>query len=157
MTLGKQFDLAMAPVTHLQSKNRTSLVAQKVKNLPAIQETWVWSLGWEDLLEKRMVIHSSILAWRIPWTEGPCGLQAMGSQRVRHNWETNTFTFTLRLDEGEHSARHSQGVPPDCTLFPFHLLVLCFSVNLIPSAYVFCNPNLSLSIITPSLKKKKLI
>ena len=58
-----------------------------------MQETWVWSLGWEDPLEKGMVTHSSILAWRIPWTEKPDGLQAMGSQRVRHNWATNTFTF----------------------------------------------------------------
>ena len=57
-----------------------------VKNLPAVQETWVWSLGWEDLLEKEMAIHSSILAWRIPWTEEPGGLQSMGSQRARHDW-----------------------------------------------------------------------
>ena len=61
-----------------------SLVAQTVKNMPAVQETWVWSLGWEDPLEKGMATHSSILAWRIPWTE-------MGSQRVRHDWATVTF------------------------------------------------------------------
>ena len=62
-----------------------SLVAQMVKNLPAMQETWVRSLGWEDPLEKRTVTHSSILAWRIPWTEEPGRLQSMGSQRVGHN------------------------------------------------------------------------
>ena len=62
-----------------------SLVAQMVKNLPAMQETWVRSLGWEDPLEKEMANHSSILAWRIPWTEKPGGLQSMGSQRVGHN------------------------------------------------------------------------
>ena len=62
-----------------------SLVAQRAKNLPAKQETWVWSLGWEDPLEKRMATHSSILVWRIPWTEEPGGLQSMGSQRVRYN------------------------------------------------------------------------
>ena len=56
-----------------------------VKNLPAMQETQVQSLGWEDSLEKGMAIHSSILAWRIPWTEEPGGLQSMGSQRVGHN------------------------------------------------------------------------
>ena len=56
-----------------------------VKNLPAVQETWVQSLGQEDPLEKEMAIHSCILAWRIPWTEEPGGLQFMGSQRVRHN------------------------------------------------------------------------
>ena len=52
-----------------------------VKNPPAMQETWVRSLGWEDPMEKEMATHSSILAWRIPWTEEPCGLQPMGSQR----------------------------------------------------------------------------
>ena len=57
-----------------------SLVAQLVKNLPVMQETWVRSLGWEDPLEKRMATHSRILAWRIPWT-----LQSIGSQRVRHD------------------------------------------------------------------------
>ena len=56
-----------------------SLVAQLVKNLPAMWETWVRSLGWEDPLEKEMATHSSILAWRIPWTEEPGGLQSMGS------------------------------------------------------------------------------
>ena len=62
-----------------------SLVAQTVKNLPAMQETSVPSLGWEDPLEKGMATHSSILAWEIPWTEEPGGLESMGSQRVRHN------------------------------------------------------------------------
>ena len=56
-----------------------------VKNLAAMQETWVQSLGWEDPLKKEMVTHSSILAWRIPWTEEPGGLPSMGSQRVRHD------------------------------------------------------------------------
>ena len=69
-----------------------SLVAQIVKNPPAMQETWVQSLGWEDLLEKRLATHSSILAWRIPWTEEPGGLQSMGLQRVGHDWVTK-FQF----------------------------------------------------------------
>ena len=56
-----------------------------VKNLPAMRETQVRSLGREDPLEKRMAIHSSILAWRIPWTEKPGGLQSMESHKVRHN------------------------------------------------------------------------
>ena len=60
-------------------------MAHTVKNLPAIQETQVQSLGWEDSLEKGMATHSSILAWRIPWTEEPGELQSMGSQRVGHN------------------------------------------------------------------------
>ena len=63
----------------------TSLVAQMVKSLPAVQETWVQSLGREDPLEKEMATHSRILAWRIPWTEEPGGLQSTGSQRVRHD------------------------------------------------------------------------
>jgi len=58
-------------------------VAQVVKNLPAMQETWVQSLGWEDPLEKGMATHSSILAWRIPWTEETGRLQSMELQRVR--------------------------------------------------------------------------
>ena len=58
------------------------LVAQMVKRLPAIRETWVRSLGWEDPLEKEMATHSSIHAWKITWTEEPGGLQSMGSQRV---------------------------------------------------------------------------
>ena len=64
---------------------RTSLVAQRVKRLPAMQETWVPSLGWEDPLEKEMATHSSILAWKIPWMEEPGRLQSTGSQRVRHD------------------------------------------------------------------------
>ena len=56
-----------------------------------MQETWVPSLGWEDPLEKKMATHSSILAWKTSWTEEPGGLQSMGSQRVRHNWVTNTY------------------------------------------------------------------
>ena len=65
---------------------RASLVAQRLKHLPAMQETWVWFLGWEDPLEKEMATQSSILAWRIPWTEEPGGLQSTGSQRVGHDW-----------------------------------------------------------------------
>ena len=56
-----------------------------VKRMPTMQETWVQSLGWEDLLDKEMATHSSILAWKIPWIEDPGRLQSMGSQRVRHN------------------------------------------------------------------------
>ena len=60
-----------------------------------MRETWVQSLGWEDPLEKEMATHSSILAWRIPWTEEPGGLQFIGSQRVRHDWATSLhFTST---------------------------------------------------------------
>ena len=64
---------------------RASLVAQMVKNPPAVQETWVRSLGCKDPLEKGTDIHSGILAWRIPWTEEPSRLQSVRSQRVRHD------------------------------------------------------------------------
>jgi len=60
-------------------------IAQTVRNLSTMQETWVRSLGWEDPLEKGMAIHSSILVWRIPWTKKPGGLQFMGSQRVGYD------------------------------------------------------------------------
>ena len=63
---------------------KSSLVAQMVKSLSAMQDTQVQSLGWEDPLEKEMATHSSILAWKIPWTEEPSRLQSMGSQRVGH-------------------------------------------------------------------------
>ena len=62
-----------------------SLMVQTVKNLPAMRETQVQSLGWEDPLEKGMATHSSILAWRISWSEDPGRLQSIGSQRVRYN------------------------------------------------------------------------
>ena len=71
-------------------------MAQIVKNLPAICETWVRSLGWEDSLEEAMVTHSSILAWRIPWTEEPGELQSMGSQKVKHDGATNTRILQRR-------------------------------------------------------------
>ena len=64
---------------------RASVVAQMVKNPPTMQEAQVQSLVWEDPLEKAMATHSSILSWRIPWTEEPGGLQSMGSQRVGYN------------------------------------------------------------------------
>ena len=69
----------------LNSTLGTSLVAQRVKRLPAMWETSVRPLGLEDPVEKEMATHSSILAWRIPWTEEPGGLQSMGSQRVGHD------------------------------------------------------------------------
>ena len=56
-----------------------------VKHLPTMQEAWIQSLGWEDLLEKEMAAHSNTLAWKIPWREQPGRLQSMGSQRVRHD------------------------------------------------------------------------
>ena len=68
---------------------KTSLVAQTVKRLSTMRETWVRALHWEDPLEKEMTVHSSTIASKIPWTEEPGRLQSMGSQRVGHNWATS--------------------------------------------------------------------
>ena len=87
------------------SFNYAFLVAQMVKNLPAMQETQVQFLGQEDPLEKGMATQSSILPWRLPWTEEPGGLQSTGSQRVRHDWATNTTT-TINLDSHVASGYH---------------------------------------------------
>ena len=70
-----------------------TLVAQMVKNRPAMQETWVQFLVWEDPLEDSMATHSSILAWRIQWTEEPSGLPSMGSQRISHNWASKSIFY----------------------------------------------------------------
>ena len=72
-------------ISRFPLSSRASLGAQMVKSLPAVQETRVWSLSLEDPLEKGRATHSSILAWEIPWTEEPGGLQSTGSQRVGHN------------------------------------------------------------------------
>ena len=76
----------------------TSLVTQMVKNLPAIQEIRIRCLGWENPPEKGMATHSSIFAWRIPWTEESGGLESMGSQRVGH-WSTNATTIQVSCTE----------------------------------------------------------
>ena len=72
-----RFPLFPSASTH---ESWASLIAQSVKNLPAMQQTWFWFLCWEDPLEKAMATHSHIVAWRIPWTEEPGGLQSMGSK-----------------------------------------------------------------------------
>ena len=82
-------------------------VAQMVKRLPAMQETQVQSLGWEDPLEKEMATHSSTLAWKIPQTEEPDRLQSMGSQKVRHNWVTQLHLLHVM----NKSSSHHKGYP----------------------------------------------
>ena len=86
----------------------TDSVAQMIKSWPVVRETWVRSLGQEDPLQKEMATHSSTLAWKIPWTEGPGRLQSMGSQRVRHNWGTSLMDFV-----GQKLAR---SLAPSCVL-----------------------------------------
>ena len=75
---------------------KASQVTQLVKNPPAMWETWVWSLGWKDPLEKGKATHSSTLAWKIPRTKEPGGLPSMGWQKVGHDRVTNTVTFHFR-------------------------------------------------------------
>ena len=82
-----------------------SLVAQRLKHLPPVQETRVWSLGQEDPLEKEMAIHSSIFAWRIPWTEKPSRLQSTGSQRVGHY--LSDFTIYIYMHTHTHTPTHT--------------------------------------------------
>ena len=76
----------------------SSLVAQRLKRLPAIRETWVRSLGWEDPLEKEMATYSSILAWKIPWAEKPGRLQSIESKEVRHDWASNISLYNWLLN-----------------------------------------------------------
>ena len=83
------------PRIFLLNPHIINLEAQAVKNLPAVQKTWVRSPDREDPLENGVATHSSVLAWEIPWTEKPGGLQAMGSPRIGHGWATNNLTLTL--------------------------------------------------------------
>ena len=87
----KKITVYLDTVESLINLRDPHLVAQPVKNLPAMQETQVQSLGWEDTLEKATATHSSIFAWRIPWTEDPGGLYSIGSQTVWHDWVTNNY------------------------------------------------------------------
>ena len=86
-----------------------SLVAQMVKSLPAMRETWVWSLGREDSPEKGMATHSSILAWKIAWTEGASGLHSMWSQRVGHDWASNTSLWLETPSDSQLSYSKTTG------------------------------------------------
>ena len=92
-------------------------MAQMVKRLPAVQETQVWSLGWEDPLEKEMTTHSSTLAWEIPWTEEPGGLQSMGLQRVGHDWSTS---LSIRAKNQLNSSRIVAGAAATALNYELH-------------------------------------
>ena len=102
-----------------------------VKNLPAMRENRVRSLGWEDPLEKEMPTHSSILVWRIPGTEELDELQSMGSQRVRHDWATNSFSFII--------AKQPWSLSNVFFFFPSSLQV-CFVLHFINEMYMLSYP-----------------
>ena len=87
-----------------------------VKNLPAMWESWVRSLGWEDPLEKGMATHSNLLAWRIPWTEEPGRLLSIGSQRVVHDWNWRDLACTTKLKREINSLCHPHLLLP--SIFP---------------------------------------
>ena len=88
-------DKARGHIVLILSSTRASLVAQRLKRLPGMRETWVRSRGQEDPLEKEMATHSSTLAWRIPWREEPGGLQSTGSQRVGHDCVTSLHLSSM--------------------------------------------------------------
>ena len=106
------------------NKCEASPVAQNVKTLPAMWETWVGSLGWEDPLDEGRATPCSIFAWRIPWTEEPGGLQPTGSQRVRHDWGTPTHVVVAGAtgDEGGYP-RVWAGLYVKSTYLLLHLTV----------------------------------
>ena len=100
------------------TQNRASLIAQLIKNLPAMQETWVRSLDWEDSLEKEMATHFSILAWRIPGTKSPVGYSPWGHKESDQTEQLDTFTFNpkypkrkqIRQAKKEHSCKITNSV-----------------------------------------------
>ena len=110
-TLGLVFSISALAVWWGTKGVWPSLVAQTVKCLPTMRETWVQLLGWEGLLEKEMETHSSILAWKIPWMEEPGRLQSMGSQRVRHDSATSLSLSLSRVFAASHARLLSLNVP----------------------------------------------
>ena len=119
-------------------------VAQMVKNLPAMQKTWVPSLGQEDPLEKGMTIHPSIFAWRIPRTEEPGGLQSVVSQRVRHDWVTNTFAHIFWGGRKQQETRGSLTVLTILVMFYFLknkncIQQVCQKVSISKSSHPYSN------------------
>ena len=115
--------------------NRASLLAQMVKNLPAMQETKVQSLGQEDLLEKGMATHSSILAWRIPWTEEAGGLQSWGCEE-----SDTTEPLTLSLSDCEHSLKPK----PLLTVFSAAISAGTYTTGFFLETLTCLGPNVSM-------------
>ena len=108
-----------------------SLAAQMVKNPPTMWETWVWSLGWEDPLEKGMATHSSVLAWRTPWTEEPGGLQSMRSQSWTRlspaQTDGQTKPHALGFSHTENHSHQFPKKPPTAGLLTSSFLAVCAS------------------------------
>ena len=127
---------------------RASLVAQRLKGLPAMWETWVRSLGREDPPEKEMATHSSILAWRIPWAEEPGGLPSTGSQRVGHDWATSFFFLCLTnvtiqqiaRSLSRHTAQRRSSLPWGLSLLPRGVSLLRLSARRLSPCCSRCLP-----------------
>ena len=120
----------------------TSLVAQMVKNLPAMQEIGVRSMGWEDPLQKGMATHSIILAWRIPWTEEPGAWSLAGCspwvQRVGYDWATNTHTSVVYICQSQSPNSSHPSFPTLMSICLFSMSVSLFSVLQIRSSMCGC-------------------
>ena len=125
-----------------------------------MKETWVWSLGWEDLLEEELATHFRILAWKIPWTEEPGGLQTTGLQRVRHNWVTEKAHINHKQGELESSMYESWVQLLSCVwLFATPLtaarqasLSITSSWSLLKLMSIDCHPTISSSVIPFSFR-----
>ena len=136
---GKGTFSLVSVIKSLNSFMRASLVAQRLKCLPPMQEMRVWSLGWEDPPEKETATHSSILAWRIPWSEEPGRLQSIGSQRVRHDWVTSLSSLPGGSEEpGGLQSMESQKVGHNWvtnTFFHFQGLITSQRTHLLIPSY----------------------
>ena len=125
-----------------------SLVAQTVKNLPALWETWVWSLGGEDPLEKEMATHSNILAWRIPWTEKPSRLWFTGWQRVWRDWVDTISTFIFNPLQYCLPIM----VPASSLVWSYDLRHLLSSLSYLPWVFPLVDPKSLLSALIVPLQ-----
>ena len=141
-------------------------MAQLVKSLSAVRETWVGSLDWEDPLEKEMATHSSILVWRIPWREEPGGLQSMRSQRAGHDSMTFTFQSYVIALETTHCCLGTKSCPTlwdpmNCSTpgslvlhtISWTLRKLMFIESVMSSNHlILCSPLLLLPLVSPSIR-----
>ena len=118
------------------------LVTQMVKNPPAMWETWVRSLGWEHPLEKCIATHSSIQAWRIPWTEEPGGLLSMGLQRIKHDWASKHSIYSI------HPSIH-------LSIYPsiYSSIHTCIHPSIHLSIHLSIHPSIHLSIHQNEVEK----
>ena len=131
--IGSKYSWAFPPYSLNYVESKEFPGRSDGKESPPMQKMWIQSLNWEDPLEEERVTHSSILAWRIPWTEKPGGLQSLGSQRVRHDWATNTCTFF----QGKYLMKKTS---PFRALGPLWAMPLSNKKGYIFNSVLFCFP-----------------